>query len=422
LGSQRFDAIVVGGRVAGASCAINMAKRGLRVLLLEQWDILPPIVSTHVLYPFGVELLHRLGLKGKLEESDFVKSRKTRIDLLGDGGKKIDVQRLNDVDYMLCPTRDWLDNELLELASSYPSITIMRNMRVKGLTKDDNRVTGVFGVYDNQTVSFHSNLVVGADGRNSVVAKCVGAKTLHQQKMQHSVYYGYYSGFQQSDGPMTEFVYEGSEIHYAFPVTQRLTCLTINLSSKNDFNSNASLGDRITDKFKNANLGLSTGGIRLDGRVMGIKHNNHYLYVRQCAGKGWALVGDAAIHTNPTFGQGIGMALRMSESLAQIAALGITRTGNSSAVLAKYSRWRDRTFWDLYLLSALITNAGGSPKGFSRYYRNEVNRSAELAEITFSVMNETVSPLTYLKELFKTSILKLPYTKSPTDRLARTPI
>ena len=57
-----WDAIIVGGRVAGASTALLLARAGLQVLVIERARRGSDTVSTHALMRGGVLQLHRWGL------------------------------------------------------------------------------------------------------------------------------------------------------------------------------------------------------------------------------------------------------------------------------------------------------------------------------------------------------------------------
>ncbi|MGE5413621.1 MAG: FAD-dependent oxidoreductase, partial [Syntrophomonadaceae bacterium] len=63
----RYDAIVVGARVAGAATAMLLARAGLRVLVVERGRLGGDTVSTHALMRGAVLQLHRWGLLGALE-------------------------------------------------------------------------------------------------------------------------------------------------------------------------------------------------------------------------------------------------------------------------------------------------------------------------------------------------------------------
>ena len=62
-----YDAIIVGARVAGASTAMLLARRGYRVLLLDRDAYPHGSLSTQYLQPAGAAYLRRWGLLARLE-------------------------------------------------------------------------------------------------------------------------------------------------------------------------------------------------------------------------------------------------------------------------------------------------------------------------------------------------------------------
>ena len=59
-----WDVIIIGGRVAGASTALLLARAGLRVLVVERARRGSDTVSTHALMRGGVLQLQHWGLLG----------------------------------------------------------------------------------------------------------------------------------------------------------------------------------------------------------------------------------------------------------------------------------------------------------------------------------------------------------------------
>jgi len=62
--NELYDVVVVGGRVAGATLAANVAKRGMGVCVLERADFPSDTLSTHVFQ--HLEGFERLGVMEKL--------------------------------------------------------------------------------------------------------------------------------------------------------------------------------------------------------------------------------------------------------------------------------------------------------------------------------------------------------------------
>ena len=67
LGNEMFDAVVVGGGVAGSTSAVSLAKKGLRVLLCEAGLPSNRRLAGELLHPPATRTLERLGLLPELE-------------------------------------------------------------------------------------------------------------------------------------------------------------------------------------------------------------------------------------------------------------------------------------------------------------------------------------------------------------------
>ena len=63
---DELDAVVVGGRVAGAATALLLARAGLRVAVVERARPGSDTLSTHALMRGGVMQLSRWGLLGEV--------------------------------------------------------------------------------------------------------------------------------------------------------------------------------------------------------------------------------------------------------------------------------------------------------------------------------------------------------------------
>ena len=66
---ETYDAIVIGARCAGAATAMLMARKGMRVLLIDRGGYGTDTISTHALMRTGVLQLHRWGVLPRLLEA-----------------------------------------------------------------------------------------------------------------------------------------------------------------------------------------------------------------------------------------------------------------------------------------------------------------------------------------------------------------
>jgi 2-polyprenyl-6-methoxyphenol hydroxylase-like FAD-dependent oxidoreductase len=80
MGVPRFDVIVVGTRVAGASTAMLLARQGLRVLAVDRARFPSDTLSTHQIQVPGVALLNRWGMLDQVVAAGTPATRRIRLD------------------------------------------------------------------------------------------------------------------------------------------------------------------------------------------------------------------------------------------------------------------------------------------------------------------------------------------------------
>jgi len=107
------------------------------------------------------------------------------------------------------------------------------------------------------------------------------------------------------------------------------------------------------------------------------------MVLRQAAGPGWALVGDAGYHRDPVTGHGITDALRDAELLACAASEWLSRAPGSAVVersaMARYEQQRDAQLRDVFKLTDALTRFP-EPAGFvalQRELSEALDREAE---------------------------------------------
>src|SRR6187549_3358203 len=105
---QRYDAIVIGARCAGAATSMLLARRGLRVLAVDRDRYGTDTLSTHALMRGGVLQLHRWGILEELRAAGTPTVRSTSFHYAGD---VVDVQiKPHDgIDGLYAPRRTVID-------------------------------------------------------------------------------------------------------------------------------------------------------------------------------------------------------------------------------------------------------------------------------------------------------------------------
>jgi menaquinone-9 beta-reductase len=173
-----YDVAVVGASIAGCTVATLLGRAGARVALLERR---PDAASyktmcTHFIEPSATPTIERLGLAERIEAAGGIRNGFelwTRYGWirprLGD-----DYQHPR---YGYDIRRQKLDPMLRELAVETPRVELMPGQSVTALVRSNGRPTGVRAVdRERQERDVAARVVVGADGRDSDIARMSGVR------------------------------------------------------------------------------------------------------------------------------------------------------------------------------------------------------------------------------------------------------
>jgi flavin-dependent dehydrogenase len=149
-----------------------MARNGYRVLLVDKATFPSDTMSTHLAHPPAVAALAWWGLLDKLKATGCPPITRYSFDF---GPVRIagTPQPANGAAQAYGPRRIVLDALLVEAAVA-AGAELREAFTVEEVVVDDGRVTGVRGhAKGGATVTERARVVVGADGRHSLVAKAV---------------------------------------------------------------------------------------------------------------------------------------------------------------------------------------------------------------------------------------------------------
>ncbi|HET8953723.1 MAG TPA: FAD-dependent monooxygenase, partial [Solirubrobacteraceae bacterium] len=188
-----YDAIVVGARCAGSPTAMLLARRGRRVLLLERAAFPRDTLSTHYIHQSGAARLARWVLLDRLAATGCPPIRDYRFDV-GPFALTGTPPSIDGVDAAYSPRRYVLDT-LLAQAAAEAGAELRQGVTVRGLLVEDGRVTGVRGgTSAGELLAERARVVIGADGRNSTVAREAGAEVYEDRGTLTCAYYAYWTG------------------------------------------------------------------------------------------------------------------------------------------------------------------------------------------------------------------------------------
>ena len=342
-----YDAVVVGGRVAGAATAMLLARGGARVALVDRSAYGSDTLSTHALMRAGVLQLARWGLLDQVVAAGTTPVRSTVFHYADDDSLRIAVSPHHGVDALYAPRRMLLDRLLVDAAAEAGVHVQHRTRATELVRRGDGRVSGVRVVgEDGPTRVLSAGITVGADGLRSLVAEQAGARVVRRGRHSGSSLFHYLTGL-PTDG--YEWAYGPGAAAGLIPTNDGATCLFVT-TTRTAMRALRPLG---TEGAIRALLARAAPGF-LDraavatpaaGPVRG--WSGQPGQVRRSWGPGWALVGDAGYFKDPITAHGMTDALRDAELLAD-AVLAAPGGRDEAGALQGYEELRDRLSGDLF--------------------------------------------------------------------------
>ena len=194
MAPDRYDVIVIGARCAGSPTAMLLARKGYRVLLVDRATFPSDTLSTHVVHPPGVAALDRLGPARPTARHRLPAHRHVQLRLRTVHARRAP-RGLADSPVAYCPRRTVLDKLLVDAAARGRR----RGPRGVHRRRDRSSRTGASSASagTRQAVGRSSStrdVVIGADGRFSSLAKAVGPEQYHEAARSSAGYYTYWSG------------------------------------------------------------------------------------------------------------------------------------------------------------------------------------------------------------------------------------
>ena len=331
-----WDAVVVGARVAGASTALLLARAGLRVLCVDRARFGSDTLSTHALMRAGTVQLQRWGLLADIVAAGTPPVRRT-VFHYGEEDVSVSIRPAAGVDALYAPRRTLIDAVIGEAAGA-AGATVRFGTAVTGLLRGpDGRVTGITTRgRDGSVRTERAGLVVGADGRHSLVAAVVGAPEELRGRAGSAFVYGYWADL-PADG--YEWFYRPGMSAGAIPTNDGLTCVFVGAPPRRLARLLSAGG---TEHAVDALAGSLGPRLATAERVGGLRHVRALpAHLRRSWGPGWALVGDAGYWKDPLSTHGITDALRDAELLARAVTAAPEPGSDQLDALAEYQAVRD---------------------------------------------------------------------------------
>ncbi len=167
--------VIAGGGPAGIMAGYLLARAGVPVIVLEKHADFFRDFRGDTIHPSTLELMHELGLLDEFLKQPHQVVRELRA--------VVNEQVVPIADFTKLPTRckfiafmpqwDFL-NFLSSHARRFPNFQLHMETEVVDLLIDNGRVTGVRAKTPRGELDVHADLVIGADGRHSIIQSRAG--------------------------------------------------------------------------------------------------------------------------------------------------------------------------------------------------------------------------------------------------------
>lgn len=328
----RYDAVIIGGRCAGAATALLLARSGAKVLMVDRQTYGSDTLSTHALMRGAVLQLTRWGLIPDITAAGTPAIRSTTFHYNSEP-IRVAIKPEHGVECLFAPRRTVLDRLLVDAARKAGAEVRHGVLLSELLFAANGQVIGV-SLRDTggSSMTVRADIVIGADGRQSAVAQFVKARDYVEVSNASGIVFGYFENLPPDDlhwyfaknGATGVIPTNAGHCVFAAVPAQRFSAT---------FRGDVRRGFLQVLEASSPELRADLERGTLIGRLRGFGGAPGYL--RQCHGAGWALVGDAGYFKDPLTAHGITDALRDADLLSRAIVAGGTRA------LAAYQRERD---------------------------------------------------------------------------------
>lgn len=339
-GTIDAEVIIVGGGPAGSATALELARAGHSVLLLDKAHFPRHKACSEYVNPGGVAALEELGLLSEVMAAGAHRLTEMRVHS-PEGGQF--VARFDPVApgrHALGLSRYRLDALLLEAARA-AGVSVQERAHVRNVSLEPGAPATVEVTSRGTTSRLRAPVIVGADGHHSCVTRALGLDRERRWPRRIGLV-AHYRFVESNDHGGDMYVTSDGYAGVA-PLEDGLTNIAIVVPESSVRQRRGSIAELFEERLESVpELNRRLDSAARVGAVRGVGRLGHR--VCQPVGDGFLLVGDAAAFLDPFTGDGIYEALRGAQLAAPVISQAL-RSGDASArALDPYRVERRRVF------------------------------------------------------------------------------
>ncbi|MEU7011161.1 NAD(P)/FAD-dependent oxidoreductase [Streptomyces sp. NPDC046332] len=390
-----YDVVISGASLAGSAAATLLARRGARVALLERRSDPEAykVLCTHSMTAGAYPVLDELGLVPVLEKAGAVRSEARWYTRWGWIEPRA-APAGPELPYAYNIRRSVLDPLIRSHAAGTQGVDLLLGHRVTGLVGEAGRTVGVRATTPEGEREIRARLVVGADGKDSTVAKLAGVP----ERQYENTRFGYLAHFRNLPlpGGIGQTWFLEPDMAYAFPNDDGVTVLAVLPDKKRMPAFREDLEGSFTEFVRALPEAPAIDSAERVSKIIGLV--DYPLHSRRPTAPGVALIGDAALTGDPLWGVGCGWALQSAQWLAEAVAPAATGRGDLDKSLAVYARRHGRRLRGHQYLAADFARARPF-NPMERLMFSAAARDESVARHMHLFGNRLIGPLRFLNPL-----------------------
>lgn len=423
---DQWDAIIIGGGPAGATCGTILAQHGRKVLLLEKAQF-PRHHIGESLMPSTYWTFERLGVLEQLKRGDYVV--KESVQFVNAEGKDSRPYFFPDRDpgewsYTWQVKRDVFDQMMLDNARKH-GVTVWMGAQARKVIFEGERAVGVQvkggpaaagdSTAEASTRDLSASVIVDASGQNALLSRQLDLR-YPDERLRNAAIYSYYKGVRRDEGRNAgaTLVISTPTLDgwfWVIPLTNDITSVGV-VAPPQILTSGRGDDPAVTLQEEIENTPGIMQRLKNATRVDRVYVCSDFSYrSKRIAGDGWVLIGDAFGFLDPVYSSGLMLALRSGEWAADAIHDALNKDDISGQRLGQFG---PRFAQGMQLLRQLVYAFYDKNFSFGQFMREHPQYQDHLVRLLIGdVFNDEVAAI--FEPMSR-------YTKLPTmDRLQLTP-